>query len=209
MPLLKLKQISSIDNYYKFTFEPISVHFGTCSLINMTRYIYRFLSDMGTRNCISEVKNFIPFRLDGIQIIINLSFINCDKAISQNNIKNCEIVMRKMYYTFKTNHYITFNYLILMAIKKQAKIEMDGSELIYPEELTILIPKGDANKRFDPNLEKLVWIVDNWPFNKKGVGYILNRFARRLEPDFLLPDDEKYVLRKLYPTGKVFHNLII
>ena len=147
MPLLKLKQISSIDNYYKFTFEPISVHFGTCSLINMTRYIYRFLSDMGTRNCISEVKNFIPFRLDGIQIIINLSFINCDKAISQNNIKNCEIVMRKMYYTFKTNHYITFNYLILMAIKKQAKIVMDGSELIYPEELIILIPKGKDNLR--------------------------------------------------------------
>ena len=210
MPLLKLTKIIPINNYYKFTFEPFSVRFGACTLVHMSRYIYRFLSDMGTRNCISEVKNFVPFRLDGKEIIIYLTFINCEKTISENKYKNKgKIVIKKFYYTFKTNHYLTFNYILLKTIKKQAKIEMDGSELIYPETLNILIPKGEKTERYDPRYEYIIWKVDNWPFKKEGIGYVINKFANRKEPDFLLPDDEKFVLRKLYPEGKDFYNLII
>lgn len=192
MPLLILDKIFSHKKYYVFTFKPVSIKFGLCSLGMLSFFIKDFLSMLGSDYSESRLKKYIPFKMDGKYVILNMTLINIKDLTSLTNLKTTkkDIMVKNIHYTFNRYRKDDLFKLILKHLDKN-NIQLDKTNIVLPKVLTILIPKGSKDERVN------LWKGETVLYVPTG----------KTKPGFLFGEAELYVidrktnkvLRKLYP----------
>nr|YP_009690272.1 hypothetical protein Fomme_000055 [Fomitiporia mediterranea]QEG57052.1 hypothetical protein Fomme_000055 [Fomitiporia mediterranea] len=193
MPLLNLKNISSHKDFYIFKFQPTSIKFGLCSIRMLTIFIKDFLSKLGSDYCDFRVKKYIPFKMDGKYVILNMTLINIKDLTSLHNLSNIkkDIVVKNIHYTFNRYRDDDLSKLIVKHLNKNNHIQLDKTEFVLPKVITVLIPKGSKDERYFRAKGELILYV---PTGKTKKGFLFGEAEM-----YVIDKQSGKILRKLYP----------
>nr|YP_009690271.1 hypothetical protein Fomme_000054 [Fomitiporia mediterranea]QEG57051.1 hypothetical protein Fomme_000054 [Fomitiporia mediterranea] len=192
LPSMILKSVTYKDNYVIFKLYPLSLKYSSCTLQVMIYYIYDFLGRLGTIHADRDTVEYLNHLIDGEKCIINMSLVNLDACdFSKINTTNeYDINIKKFYYVFKRNHLNVFTKLMLKHIFKKNNIEMNRLDIVYPKVLTIMVPVGSFEQRFNPSMYGLMHTIDLG--TGKVTPYVVPRGDKRPWPN----------REKLYPWKK-------
>ena len=178
-----LKSVTYNNKFVIFKLYPQSLKYSSCTLQVMIYYIYDFLARLGTIHADRDTIEHINHRIDGEKCVINMSFVNLDACdfskIDQTN--EYDININKFYYVFKRDHFKVFMKLMLKHINKNNNLEMNRLDIIYPKVLTIVVPVGSFEQRYDQRLFNLLYITDLG--TSKTTPYVVPRKDKRPRPN--------------------------
>ena len=145
MPLLILTKYFYTKYNVVFKFHPVhNKLYGKTTFLNLSRYIYKILLDMGTGSGLITMKQY-PSELDDRELYIRLSFnhINLDKIYNITCL-----------YRFSKKHTKSLLKTLRSQILKQTGIKLNDSNILYINVLSIVVEK--------PTEDEMVWGLPWW-----------------------------------------------